>query len=52
MVKQFHCGKQLKPSSDSPMGLCSNIFKTSFNLLLREIKLLEVIKIDGVLKNI
>lgn len=52
MVKQFHFGKHLKPSSDSPIALCSNIFKTAFNFLLREIKLLEVIKVDGVSKNI
>lgn len=49
MVKQFCCGKQLKPSSNILMALCSNFLKTAFNLLLREV-LLKVVKIDGVLK--
>lgn len=52
MVKQFYCGKQLKSSSTILMALCSNFLKTAFNLLLKEVVLLKVLKIDGVLKNI
>ena len=52
MVKQFYCGKQLKPSSSILMALCSNLFKIGFSLLLREVLLLRVIKIDSVLKKI
>lgn len=51
MVKQFYCGKQLKSSSTILMALCSNFFRTAFNLL-RKVVLLKVLKIDGVLKNI
>lgn len=52
MVKQFYCGKQLKSSSTILMALCSNFFRTAFNLLRKEVVLLKVLKIDGVLKNI
>lgn len=44
MVKHVYCGKQLKPSSSILMALCSNFLKTAFNLLLREVLLLKVIK--------
>lgn len=52
MVKQFYCGKQLAPSSSTLMALYRNFFKTAFNLLLREVLPLKVLKINGVLKNI